>query len=67
MTARLIHPVTPWVALVVFAFGLLVVAQWDRWLADSVCWSAIGFLFGYFVCRLEVQLRALIKEHRDYT
>lgn len=66
-TPRMLHPVTPFVALIVLALGILVVGNWDRYLADSMCWSAIGFLLGYFVCRLEVQIRLVLKERRDHS
>jgi hypothetical protein len=29
----------------------------NEYMTDSLCWSAIGFLLGYFVCRLEVEIR----------
>jgi hypothetical protein len=37
------------------------------YLTDSMCWSVLGFALGYFVCRLEVQIREFIEEHRDHT
>lgn len=67
MTIPKLHPYLPWLAAAVLILGMFVVARWDQYLADSMCWSAIGFLLGYFVCRLESQLRELVEEHRDHS